>query len=67
MIPDSAILVVSGMACLGLSGLLMYLCMPREGRPAPSWISTEFRGMSVAMGVIIFLMAGIVLVTKAIL
>jgi hypothetical protein len=67
MIPASMILVASGIACLALSGLAMFKAMPREGKPAPSWVSTESRATLVALTVMILGLAGAVLLVKGIL
>jgi len=62
----SAILVVSGIVCLSLSGLMMYKLTPREGRPPSPWTSTEFRAMSVALSVLVLLLGGVALLVKGI-
>jgi hypothetical protein len=67
MNPASTLLIVSGVVCLGLSGLAMLKSVPREGKPAPSWVSTESRATFVALSVMILGLAGIVLLAKGIL
>jgi hypothetical protein len=62
----SAILVVSGIVCVSLFGLMMYKLTPREGKPPSPWMKTEFRAMSLTMVGLILLFAGIVLLAKGI-
>jgi hypothetical protein len=64
---EQAILVILGALCLWASGWAMVKLTPREGRPPSPWTSTDTRATSVAMGVLLLLVTGIVLVLKGIL
>lgn len=66
MITTSATLAISGVVCLLLLGLMIYKLTPREGKPPSAWLKTEFRATSVAMIVLILLLAGITLLAKGI-
>jgi hypothetical protein len=66
MISTSVILVVSGGICLSLTGLIVYSLLPRDGRPPSPWTSTDFRATSVAMLLLILLLAGASLLAKGI-
>ena len=61
-----AILIVSGIICLLLCGLIFYKLAPRDGEPQSAWTSTDTRGTAVALGLLILLLAGISLVVKGI-
>jgi len=63
----SAILTISGALCVYLSGQVMYLMRERKDRPAGQWMSTFLGASSVAMLVIILLLAGLTLVAKGLL
>ena len=63
----SLILITSGAACLGLCGLLLYAAVPRAGRRESSLVSTEGRATSVALLVIILLIAGFMLLVKGVM
>lgn len=65
MTSASGILIVLGIVCLLLSGLMMYRLMPREGRPSP-WTRTDFGQTSAALTQFILLVAGIALLVKGI-
>lgn len=59
-------LVLPGIACLLLSGYMMYKSMPREGEPPWSWTNTEFRETTVSLGQFFLLIAGVALLGKAV-
>ena len=63
----SAILTISGALCLYLSGQMMYSMMERRGKPASSWTASFLGASSIAMTVIILLIAGLTLVAKGLL
>ena len=63
----SAILTISGAVCLYLSGQVMYSMMGRQGKPAGKWMATFLGASSVAMLVILLLLAGITLIAKGLL
>ncbi|HSA71814.1 MAG TPA: hypothetical protein VLF65_19735 [Burkholderiales bacterium] len=60
------ILAFSGTICLFLGGFTLYKTMPREGRPPSAWTRTETRAISIAMLVLVLLLAGITMVAKGI-
>jgi hypothetical protein len=62
----NAMLVISGAACLILSGFILYLALPRHGRPDSAWTRTEARAMGMAMLMMLLLFAGISMVVKGI-
>ena len=66
MISTSAILVISGSVCLGLTGLIVYGLTARNGKPTSPWTSTDFRATSTAMLLLILLLAGVSLLAKGI-
>ena len=61
-----AILIISGVICLFLCGLLFYKLAPRDGEPPSAWTSTDTRGTAAALGLLVLLLAGISLVLKGI-
>ena len=60
----SVILIVSGVLCLVLSGLVMHKFMPREGKTTPSWTRTEIGDSTVALGTFVLLITGLALLAK---
>jgi hypothetical protein len=66
MLPTNTILVISGIVCVGVSGLAMYMAIPREGKPPSAWTKTELRASSLALCVIILLLAGVTMIVKGI-
>ena len=40
----NAILIISGVICLLLCGLMFYKLAPRDGEPPSPWTSTDTRG-----------------------
>jgi hypothetical protein len=66
MIPVSAVLIVCGLVCLFVSGLMMYKLIPREGRPPSPWMKTGSGETAVALGQFILLVAGVALLAKGI-
>lgn len=63
----TTILTISGVLCVYLSGQVMYLMRERKNRPAAQWMTTFLGASSVAMLVIILLLAGLTLVAKGLL
>lgn len=63
----NAILIVSGVICLLLCGLIFYKLAPRDGEPPSPWTSTDTRGTATALGLLVLLLTGISLVVKGIL
>ena len=49
MVLTSAVFVVAGIACIGLSGYTLYAVSPREGKPATFWTRTEARSTALAL------------------
>lgn len=66
MTASSALLILSGILCLGLSGLAMYTIAPREGKPLSFWTKTETRSTSVTLLLLVFVVFGIGLLAKGI-
>ena len=64
MFSASGILVVCGLVCIGIGVYIFQKLRPREGQPPSPWASSDFRGSSVAMGLLILFLAGITLVAK---
>ncbi|HZM37227.1 MAG TPA: hypothetical protein VFC18_22405 [Burkholderiales bacterium] len=65
--PTSVLLVVAGLACLAMCGLMFWKLMPQEGKEPSPWVGTDTRGTVVAMSLLMFLLAGVGLVLKGIL
>jgi NO-binding membrane sensor protein with MHYT domain len=65
MTSASVVLIVLGIVCLFLSGLMMYKLTPREGRPSP-WTKTDLRETSAALTQFILLIAGVALLVKGV-
>jgi hypothetical protein len=63
----SQILIVAGVICLSIGGFIFYKLAPKEGQPPSAWTSTDFRGTTVAMGVLVLMMAGVGMLMKGIL
>lgn len=66
MLSPSAILVISGTACLFLSGWMMHALRPREGKPPSAWGRTEFGAASLAVLFAALVAAGAGMVVKGI-
>ena len=63
----SAILTITGAVCVYLSGQVMYSMMDRQGKPAGKWMTSFLGASSVAMFIILLLLAGITLIAKGLL
>lgn len=63
---DTVILLIIGIICVLLSGLMVYKLPPREGKPPSAWTRTEARAMSSAMLTLILFFAGAIMVAKAV-
>ncbi|HVL36069.1 MAG TPA: hypothetical protein VM489_10405 [Burkholderiales bacterium] len=63
----SALLVISGSSCLLLFTFLMRLLMPRAGKPTSPWVASDFRAQAAAMGLLVLLVAGLLLLAKGFL
>lgn len=59
MLSASAILVISGTACLLFSGWMMHALRQREGKPPSAWVGTEFRATSIAVLFVTLVAAGV--------
>ena len=64
MAASSALLILSGIICLGLSGLAMYTIAPREGKPSSFWTKTETRSTTVTLLLLVFVVFGIGLLAR---
>jgi hypothetical protein len=67
MTPASATLILSGIGCLGASGLLMLALAARRGNSEAFLTKTEGRAVAVVLALIITLVAGTTLLLRAIL
>jgi hypothetical protein len=63
----SVILIVSGLACLGLCGVMFWKLMPQEGKTPSALVGTDTRGTVVAMALMVLLLIGVGMVLKGIL
>lgn len=66
MIPTSVILIVSGVACLGIFGFIAYTIRPRGENTTTFWTRTETRATASALGLLILFITGGSLVAKGI-
>jgi hypothetical protein len=57
-------LIVAGFVCLALGAFIFYKLKPQDGQPPSPWIASEFRGSSVAIGLLVLFLAGIGMVLK---
>ena len=62
----SAVLAVSGVACLLISGWMMYKMVPRKNKVAPAWMKTDFGETGMALGQFMLMVAGLALLAKAV-
>ena len=62
----SAILIISGLVCLGLCGLMFYKVLPQEGKPESAWTGTDARGTAFAMMLLLLMITGLSLVAKGV-
>ena len=67
MIATNALLIVSGLVCVFLSGLAMRHLMPREGRPESAWTNTEARAASVVLLLMTLFITGAGMILKGVL
>lgn len=52
MVLTSAVLILVGIACIGLSGYALYAVSPKEGKPATFWTRTEARSTTLALALV---------------
>ena len=64
MISTSGMLVVAGVLCLALGAFIFFKLRPQDGQPPSPWIASEFRGSSVAIGLLVLFLTGIGMVLK---
>jgi hypothetical protein len=57
-------LIFAGIICVVLGALAFYKLKPQEGQPPSPWISSDFRGSAVAIGLLCLFLAGIGMVLK---
>lgn len=60
------VLVILGVACLAVCGLMFYKLMPQEGKPPSKWTGTDTRGTVAAMFLLVMLLAGVGLLLKGV-
>lgn len=60
------VLVILGVACLAVCGLMFYKLMPQEGKPPSKWTGTDTRGTVAAMVLLVMLLAGVGLLLKGV-
>jgi hypothetical protein len=60
----AVVLVLSGLICLAISGVLLYHMIPREGREAPAAPESDFRETGFALSQFILMIAGVALLIK---
>ena len=59
MVQTGAVLVLAGIACVGLSGYALYAVIPKEGKPATFWTRTEARSTTLTLVIVTaFVMGG---------
>ena len=66
MLAEKFVLVLSGLACLGLFGFAVYTLVPREGKPKSILTSTETRSTIVTLALLVFFVFGIGLFVKGV-
>ena len=52
MVLTSAVFIIAGIACIGLSGYTLYAVSPKEGKPATFWTRTEARSTTLALVIV---------------
>ena len=67
MVLTSAVFIVAGIACIGLSGYTLYAVSPKEGKPATFWTRTEARSTTLALVLVTAFVIGGGLVLKGFL
>jgi len=60
------ILGTLGLACLAIGAWLLYLQMPREAPLGPAWLRSDSGSTVAALGCFTLLVAGVVLIVKAV-
>ena len=63
---DSLSLLIAGSICVLLSVVMFYRVSPRNGQPPSAWTKTEGRTTATALTIIVLLLAGGIMVAKAI-
>jgi uncharacterized membrane protein YidH (DUF202 family) len=66
MFATSAVFFIAGALCLLLVGFAFYKLRPQEGQAQSAWVSSDFRGSVVAMGLLILVIIGVSLLIKGI-
>jgi hypothetical protein len=66
MFATSAMLIISGGLCLLLVVFAFYKLKPQDGEPRSAWVSSDFRGSAVAMGLLVLVIVGVSLLIKGI-
>jgi len=67
MVLTSAVFIIAGIACIGLSGYTLYAVSPKEGKPATFWTRTEARSTTLALVIVTAFVIGGGLVLKGFL
>ena len=65
MMSASAMIGISGAACLFLAFFLFYTTVPREGKPPSAWTRTDTRATATAMLVLLLFFTGATLLAKS--
>jgi hypothetical protein len=60
----TAILIVSGIICLLVSGVMLYKLAPRDGQDVQ--VKSDFLGTALPLGQFVLMVAGLALLAKAI-
>ena len=66
MLAEKALLILSGLACLGLFGFAVYTLVPRENKRQSVLTSTEARSTIVTLALLVFFVFGIGLFVKGV-
>jgi hypothetical protein len=61
------ILILSGLACLGLGSAVVYSIVKQQAVGPSAWTSTETRSTATALGIVFLVVFGLGLVLKGIL
>ncbi len=64
MDPTNAVLIVTGVVCVTLSGFAVRQLRPREGRPESVWTRGENRATLVALGLLTLFVFGAGMILK---
>jgi len=67
MVLTSAVFIIAGIACIGLSGYTLYAVSPKEGKPATFWTRTEARSTALALSLVTAFVIGGGLILKGLL